>query len=346
MIPEKVFKDIALGVLIFALFILAIFIVKPLALAIISGILLAYIFFPIYKKVLRIIKNRSVSAFLICILLLLVILVPLVFIFSSLMGQAINGYLALQNIDLTPIIAKIIPPIFFSSEISKNILSSVNTFIPKAMSYFIGSFGDFILNLPTMLLQGFIVLFVLFFALKDGEAGIEYLRTLSPFSKETFDKFLKHFKDVTDSVLIGQVVVGILQGVLAGVGYFIFGVPYIIILSIMTAIAAIIPLIGSWIIWFPVVIYLFVTGHTGEGIGLLIYGTLVISLLDNILKPIIISRRTKVSSIVIVIGMVGGLFVFGLLGFILGPLILAYVLLVMEIYRKNSKQDSLIFKNS
>ncbi len=343
MLTEKNFKDIVTAVLIVGLFILAAMILKPVIFSIIFGILLAYIFYPIYKKTLPKVKNENLCASLMCILLLLIVLIPIILILTSLINQAVNAYIALQNIDLVTSLKQTMPSIF-SSEIPTSVANSLNSFMSKIISYFISKFSGFILNIPVIMLQFFVVIFVFFFGLRDGKKAVEYVKSLSPLSKETENRFFKQFKEITNSVLVGQIIIGILQGVIAGIGYFIFGVPYPLILTLLTMLVGIIPLIGPWLVWLPVNIYLFAIGRTGAGIGLLIYGLIVISWIDTIIRPLIVSRKTKVNSAIIIIGMIGGLFVFGILGLILGPLILSYVLLVIEIYRRNRSAESLIFK--
>tara|TARA_Y100000310_G_C20637826_1_gene792168 strand:- start:428 stop:1558 length:1131 start_codon:yes stop_codon:yes gene_type:complete len=341
MITEKNFKDIITAVLIVGLFILAVLIIKPVALSIIFGILLAYIFYPIYKWMVKKIKSENLSAFLVCMLLLLIILIPIALILSSLINQAVNVYLSLQNIDLASSLKQSLPSLF-SSEISSNFATTLNDFISKTISFFISKFSGFILNIPVIILQFFIVIFVFFFGLRDGQKAVEYVRGLSPFEKDIAERFFNQFKGITNSVLLGQVVVGIIQGVIAGIGYFIFGVPYALFLTLLTMLVGIIPLIGPWLVWVPVNIYLFLTGRTGAAFGLLIYGLIVISWLDTLIRPVIVSRKTEMNSAIVIIGMIGGLFVFGVLGLILGPLILGYVLLVIEIYKKSKK--SIFFK--
>jgi len=338
MLAEKNFRDIISAVIIIGLFILAALIIKPVVFSIIFGILLAYIFYPIYKFTLTKIKRENLSALLICILLLIIVLIPILLILNSLINQAINVYLNLQNTDLLIALKEIFP-----SEASTNLAASLNSFISKTISFFITKFSGFILDLPIIMLQIFVVIFVFFFSLRDGEKAVNYVKSLSPFTKETENKFFKQFKDITNSVLLGQVVIGVLQGVLAGIGYFIFGVPYALFLALLTMFVGIIPIIGPWLVWVPVDIYLFATGRTGAGIGLLIYGLIVISWLDTLIRPVIVSRKTEINPAIVIIGMIGGLFVFGVLGLILGPLILSYVLLITEMYRK-SKTESLIFK--
>jgi len=344
MFDKNNFRDMITLVLILGLFILAGIIIRPIIFAIILGVLLAYILYPFYNWVLKKLKNEFLSALLVCSILLVVIFGLTGLILSALVNQAINLYFTLQNINLSEVLIKILPH-FLSNELSSTIAGSLNTFISKALAYSLSKSGDFILNLPVILLKLFVAIFIFFFALKDGKKAIEYIKSLDLLEKENQEKFFVQFKNITYSVLVGQIVVGIIQGFIAGIGYFIFGVPNALLLTFFTMLVAIIPFIGAWLGWVPVVVYLFSLGRTGAAIGLLIYGLLIVSIIDNILRTVIISRKTKINSSIIIIGMIGGLFVFDIFGLIIGPLVLAYVLLVLEIYRKkNFKGDSIIFK--
>ncbi len=344
MITEKNFKDIVTIILIAGLIILVVLVLKPVIFPIIWGALLAYIFYPVYKWTLKIVKNENISAFLICLILLLIILIPTVLIISSLINQAINFYLLLQKTDFAKILGEILPSLSTSSTLSSTLSNSLNSFVPTIISYFISKVSSFVLNLPVILLKLFVAVFVFFFGLRDGKKGIEYIKSLSLLSKENQEKFLKQFKDITNSVLLGHGVVGVLQGLLAGVGYFVLGIPYALILTLLTILGSMIPLLGAWIVWIPVDIYLFITGKTGAGLALLIYGLFVVSIIDNILRPLIVSRKARINSAIVVIGMIGGIFVFGILGLILGPLILSYVILVIELYREKKAGESILFK--
>ncbi len=265
---------------------------------------------------------------------------------SSLLNQVIDLYLKLQKTDVIYIIQQTLPNFISSSEASTTIVSAINTSISNILASYLGKISTLILDVPIILLQLFVVIFIFFFALKDGERLIGYLEELSPLKKENHNKFFSHLKDITSSVLIGQVLVGILQGVIAGIGYFIFGVPNTLLLTILTIIIGIIPLIGPWLIWIPVDIYLFATGRNIAGIGLLIYGLILINWIDVLIRPLIVSKKTKINTAVVVIGMIGGLLAFGILGLILGPLVLAYILLVIEVYRKKTinPKDNLLFR--
>jgi len=346
MFDKITFKSTITIVLILGLFILAGIIIKPVIFAIISGILLAYLLHPLYRLILRKTKKEYLSAALVCLLLLIFIFGAVILILGSLINQAISFYFALQNNNLSEILVKNLPD-FLSNELSTTIAGSLNTFISKALAYGLSKSGDFILNIPVILLQLFVAIFIFFFALKDGKKAVEYIKSLDILEKENQEKFFIQFKNVTYAVLIGHIVVGVIQGLVAGFGFFIFKVPNALLLTFFTMLVAIIPFIGAWLGWIPVVIYLFLVGRTEAGLGLLIYGVLIVSLIDNILRTIIVSRRTKINSAIVVIGMIGGLFAFGILGLIIGPLVLAYVLLVIELYRKkNLKNGPIVFKEN
>ena len=338
------FKNLVSTILILSLIILAIFILKPIILSVVFGFLLAYIFYPLYKKVQKVVKNKNIAALIICVGLLILMLGGLALILGVLLRQIVNFYISLQKVDFVAIVKSNLPAFIASSEASTLITSSINTYLSNFIADFLKRIGDFILELPVILLQLFVVAFVFFYLLKDGDKAVDYFKSLSFFKKETEEKFLKQFKDVTYSVLVGQVIVGIIQGLVSGIGYFIFKVPNTLLLTFLTIIIGIIPLIGPWLVWVPVDIYLFSVGKTGAGLGLLIYGLIVISWIDALIRPLIVSKHAQINPVIAIIGMIGGLFTFGILGLIIGPLVLAYLLLILELYRKGGSKENILFK--
>ena len=183
-----------------------------------------------------------------------------------------------------------------------------------------------------MLLQLFVVFFTFYFVLRDKEQLISYIKSLMPFSRDVEKKIFEQTKGITISVLYGQVLIGMIQGVITGIGFFIFGVANWLFLTFLAIIAGIFPIVGTTIIWIPVAIYLIVTGKTLTALGVIIFGS-VAMFIDNILKPVFVAKRTSMPTSLILLGMIGGYFLFGVLGFILGPLILAYLIIILEIYR-------------
>jgi predicted PurR-regulated permease PerM len=345
MLNKENVKDLLIYILLLGLILLAILIIKPILGSIVYGILLAYIFYPVYKIILSKLKNENLSAFIVCLGILILIIGIIAIIISTLFKEIISLYLLVQETDLIAIIKETLPPFLASSEISSTLVSAINSSLSNLLSSYLGKMSHFLLNIPTIILQLFVVLLIFFFALKDGIKALEYIKSISPLKKETHEKFFKHLKNITQSVLLGQILSGVLQGIFAGIGYFIFGVPNALLLTVLTVVIGVIPIIGPWFVWVPVGIYLIATGRDVAGIGLLIYGLIIISWIDNFVRPIIVSKRTKINTAIVLIGMIGGLFAFGILGLIIGPLILAYILLAIELYRKNTlDKNNLIYE--
>lgn len=330
---EKEYSKRTTTVMIIALLlVLSFFILKPILLSIVIALILALFFYPIYIKINKLIKSKNISAFLICVLLAAIIIVPIWFLTPILINQAIQFYMAIQQIDFMTPLKKIFPSLFASETFSKQAGSAIYTFISKATSSIMDVFADFIRNFPKLCLQLTIVMFTFFFALRDQDKLLDYVKSLLPFSKDVEKKLFDSSREITFSVIYGQIILGIVQGLLCGVAFFIFKVPNPLFLTILACIAGIFPAIATAIIWIPTAIYLFVAGNIFPAFGIIIFG-LASGFVENFVKPIIISKRTKLHSAIVLVGMIGGLFFFGLIGLILGPLILAYLFIVLEIYR-------------
>jgi predicted PurR-regulated permease PerM len=336
-IKEKHFKTIAIMVVIGILLILSFLILRPILISSIFGLIFAFIFHPVYKKLYSFFKNKNLSAFIICLGVVIIIILPLWFLIPIMVKQVFEIYIYLQQTGFSEIIESMLPS-FSSQDFSKNIIIAINSFIGEIASSFLNRFTDVLLNSPVILLNISLIIFVFFFGLRDGEDLIDYLQKISPLSKESEKKIFKQFKDITHSVIFGQFIVGLIQGIITGIGFFIFGVPNAIVLTLIASLVGILPIIGPWLVWVPVDIWLFLNGRFYAGIGMLIYGILIISWVDNLIRPLIVSKKTKINPGIILVSMVGGLLTFGVLGLILGPLIISYLLLLLEFY-KNKKAN-------
>jgi len=334
MIDQSSFKKFSILVVLATLLILSALLLWPIATAIITGLILAYLCYPLYKKVFSLVKEKNISALIIVLLFILIIFVPLWFLFPIIIKQIFDLYLYIQKIDVS-IFLKLIFPNLVSTEIFQNLTTSLNHFISTIISKILSSASNVFLNLPNFLLKLSIVLFVFFFGMRDADLFENYIKSLSPFSKATENELAKKFRDITSSVIKGHILIGILQGILTGIGLFIVGMPNALLLTGVSIFAAIIPILGAWLVWIPASVYLILSGKTFLGIVLFLYGAIFISWIDNIIRPYIVAKKAKISSVIVLIGMIGGLIVFGVLGLIIGPLILAYLLLILDAYRKN-----------
>jgi len=339
---EEDFKKVMLAVLVVALIGLSFIIIRPILIAVLTGLILSYIFHPLYNRLHRHIRSPNFSASIVVFGILFLFLIPIIFLIPKVTNQVFDVYLNLQNMDFADVIQQSFPAFFNSFSNSADFLTLTGSVTTNIATWVLSGMQKLVFNIPSILLQIVVALFTFFFMLRDYDITTQYFLSISPFSKEAQNKFYEKFEQVTNSILYGQLIVGITQGIIAGLGYFIFGVPNALLLTILTMLVGVIPVIGPWLVWMPIDIYLFLSGNTTAAIGLLIYGFLIVNWIDSLIRPLIVSRITKMNSAIALIGMVGGLYVFGIIGLILGPLILAYLLLVVEFYKERKIKSILI----
>jgi len=319
------------------LIVLSFFLLRKILLSIIGGILLAFIFSPLYKLLCKRLKNKTLVALLICFIPVFLIVIPFWFLIPLLIEQSLKLYFAVQNLDFQSIIKEVFPPFFSSLSSVDDVSSILFSFTSKSLNKLMNFFTEMLFSFPTFLLHMIVVLFTFFFVLRDQEEILRFLRSISPFSERVNARLLECSKGIASAVLFGQVIVGSIQGLVIGLGFFLFKAPNALLFTILAILAGIFPVIGTMIVWLPVAIYLFVTkGITFQLIGILIFGVLS-SNIDNFLRPLFVSKRVKLHTGLVFAGMIGGLLTFGILGLVIGPLVLAYLVIFLEIYQKERK---------
>jgi|SRR3989344_427839 len=325
-------------IIIFGIFILTFLVLRQILIPIVFGLLFAYIFNPVFRAINSKVKGRGLSALILLLAIAFLVVTPLVYLLPVLVKQTFDTYVFLQNYDFLPIFKDV-----FGESISNSISANFDNLIGKAFSTFLDQFTQFLVNLPSFLLQFAVFLFTFFFAVKDSDKMKKYVSSLSPFSTSTNEKFQKEFRGITDAIIFGQVLIGLIQGLAVGAGLFFLGVPKALVLTFVAIIFSIIPVLGSWVVWLPTGLVLLARGETFSGTFMIIYGALFVSTVDNILRPYILSKKSTLPIALSVIGTIGGLYFFGLSGLVLGPLVLAYTIIIIEFYRQG-KLDELFKK--
>jgi predicted PurR-regulated permease PerM len=173
----------------------------------------------------------------------------------------------------------------------------------------------------------------LFFFLMDREKVMKELLSLSPFHDKVDRAIAVRLVETVRGVVFGSLIVATIQGILAMIGLTIFGVPGALIWGAAVIVAAQVPMVGTSVVMVPAIAYLFLTGNVGAGIGLSLWAGIAVGLIDNVLQPYIVGGRTRMHALLILIAMLGGVNAFGVIGFILGPTILAAVLVMVELYK-------------
>jgi predicted PurR-regulated permease PerM len=330
---KRLINNSLVGILIIIIFVLSYLVIRPILISITFGLIFAYVFHPVFKKINKSIKIKTLSASILMFLIAFLILAPIVYFTPSLIQQVFSIFGNIKGINFAELVATVFP-FLSSNDTVYSILLNVNNLPGKLVSGFMDGIFSMVVNLPNIMLQSFVFLFTFFFTVRDVDKLGEYFKGLSPFSKATEKRFMREFRGITNSVILGQVLIGVLQGMALGLGLLLLGIPNVLTLTIVTAIASIIPIIGAWIVWVPLCIYLMTIGDVTVGIILALYGGLFVSNIDNFIRPYLLSRSSQLPVVVSLIGTIGGLYFLGILGLVLGPLILAYALIIIDFYRE------------
>jgi len=329
------------------LFILLI-IVIVLALAIFYPFLTVFILAAAFSVVLNPIylwikkhtyKNKSWFASLITIIAFLIgLCVPLFLVGTAVFNQTQNAYYSIvANGGADKFIDKVD--------------SSINNFLPQGFSFdtrskiegLMQSFANNIASIFSSTLNTVVMFFIMilsmYYLLKDGGEWKKKLVSLLPLSDDNANAILKNLTASINRVLKGSFIIAIAQGILAFIGFSIFGVPNAAIWAVCVGLASFVPTLGTSIITVPAAIYLFVSGMHFQAIGLLCWAVLVVSTIDNLLSPYIISKDTDIPSLFILFSILGGIAILGPIGILIGPLVLSLLFSLVSIYKKEIKTN-------
>lgn len=340
----------------FIIFVLALFLffklIQPMITILLGSIFLAYISFPLYKRIIKKIPNKSISIILSLFIIIILILIPFAFLTFGIAQQGVYFYNSLSNniekgallgYSCTGADSKVCLLLNQAEKFSLEQLSKFG--FDKQILKFLPSLEEkithFILSIPIRIAGIFITLFITFFILKDWENMLNKIAKLFPMRTKTIKRLIREFEDITHTVVFAQLFVALVQGIIATIGFYVFGVPFPLILGVLTAFCALIPAIGTVIIWFPASLYLILMGyfshHHGilsKGIALFFYGLLIISTIDNILLAKIVHAKTKVNPIIVIIGVIGGASMFGIVGIFIGPILLPLLITYFQTFQE------------
>lgn len=335
--------------------ILVFFIFKPFLTAILAAAILAVIFRKPYKFLYGLTgKRKGVSSFLTCILIALAIVTPVVTVSTLLVNEANDIYKSvstegsayrshientfiyfgnlpfLQPFDVDKILSQ---ENFFNS--LKNLSQWLMVIAQKTYQSVIGTFFWI-----------FIMFFSLFYLLIDGREIINKIMHFSPLKDSQEELLLEKFISISRATLKGTLIIGIIQGILGGVTFAAVGVPSVIILTFAMIVLSIIPMLGAGLVWFPVGIGMMIAGNIWQGIVILAVGFGVISVIDNLLRPKLVGRDTQMHPLLIFFSTLGGIALFGIIGFVIGPVIMAFFMTLLDIYSVEFKRQLRVYNKT
>ncbi len=315
-------------------------IIRPFLTAVAWAMVLAIVFYPVYTFLCRYLKIKSAASLVTILLILIIILGPISYL-TSLFVHETETFLAGFNQSRLESMQKFYEglrasPLYQNISAYMGELPSETAILDAVRRSFrtlIENMSLQITNVMAILANIAFMFFTVFFFLKDGPGFLLKARDYMPFSESHKDRLATQVKEMIISTVYGGAAVAAIQGALGGFAFYVVGIKSPVMWGVAMAVMSFIPLLGTLTIWGPGSVYLLLNGNYAEGIGLFLFGALVISTVDNILRPLIIGSRTKMPTILIFFSVLGGINLFGMIGFIMGPLIMAVFISVFEIFR-------------
>jgi len=332
---------IAKHLLYFGMFLLAIvfgvLLMWPFVVVIILSAALAVVFYPLHSWFLRKISrgNGWVAALLTIIVFLILVCGPLVLIGKSVFQQAQSIYLSLSEQTT-------------SNYVIDRFNDTINRYFPwsnfqiedralgiaSAVTARLGDIVSFVLSTIFSLL---LVILAMFYFLKDGPRWRASIARNSPLSDESTHKILEKLSHAVTGVIKGYLLIAIIQGILLGFGLWFFGVPNPALWGLLAGIASLIPTVGTSLVSIPAIIFLFSTGDTGAAIGLTVWATFLVGMIDNLLSPIIVGRKIDIHPMFILFAVLGGIALMGPAGILIGPLVVSFIYALTSVYSSEMK---------
>jgi len=339
--PRHLGLILALAVAIYACYLL----VAPYLGSIVLGFIVSLLFLPIHVRIQKYMPaSHNMASVFSCLLLTVMVLIPLVLVTVAIMEQGIN-FMGNAYQWLTGGGAKT----FFSHPWIHSGFTLLNSWLPfdsikpddlvqraastaTALSRtLIGASTGLVGNLADTILNFSLMLFVLFFFLRDQDKIINNIRRIIPLTRSQEDLILNEVGMVAKSAVLGSFLTALAQGILGGIAMALAGFPGLFWGSIM-AFTSFIPFVGTAMIWLPASVYLFLTGDWQWGTFLVVWGVVVIGSIDNFLRPWLMQGNTGMSTLLLFFSLIGGLQLFGLIGLIYGPIVFAVTLVLFRLY--------------
>lgn len=309
--------------------------------------LLAIVFYPVHARLTHLLRGRnSLASFIFTTIVIGTVIVPTVLLSLLLASESVAVYQWSRDFlaaDKLPELmdrieswaptraVRVFMPILQSWNVD---IAGVAVAAANGVSSFLVSQAtDFAKNLATFIVNFFLTTFALFFFFRDGARMVAAIRDLVPMEPEHKDLILTRLYDTVAAVVQGTMVTSTAQGLLTGFGFFVLGVPFAVFLGCAAAFASLLPL-GTPLIWGPVAIYLAISGSMTRAIILLIWGIVVVGMVDNLLRPLLIGGRAEIPTLFLFFGMLGGLQAYGFLGIFLAPAVIAILVAFLKIYRE------------
>jgi predicted PurR-regulated permease PerM len=325
---------------------------RPMLAPVIWAMIIAHLFWPVHRRLLHRLSGRpNLEAVLITIVAVCVLILPVLALTTVVVNDAMDTYQSLESdikegratwltkVQSHPVVLWLLKGLQRQQPAPKKNLEGVLQDNAKEAGVFIATQASRVVgNALSFLLDLGICIFTIFFAFRNGRSWLDRARHLVPIRHEAQKIFLAQIDQTIKAVLYGSAVVAVLQGILGGIGFWIVGLPSVVLWATVMAFLSLIPFLGSFLVWIPAAAVLVVQGKLYYGIFLTVWGLVVIGLSDNLLRPFVIGTGgTRLSTFMIFISLLGGVQAFGTLGFILGPIVAVVAIVILDLYERSVK---------
>jgi len=322
-----------------------IYLLRPFFYPIFWAAIVAVIFFPIFKFINKQLKSSGASSIITIIIFIVFLLLPLTLFSILFINESVNLFNKLAQQDFLSGAKEVAvwvndTPLQPYVEIVQERWSGYAVNASEFIVVFVfNNIRNITQNSMSFIIMFFLMLYTLYYFLKDGEKMLKRVMHLSPLGDKYETLLYKKFTSTTKATLKGTLIIGGVQGFLGGITFWIAGIEGAFVWGIMMLIVSIIPAIGPFLIWFPATIILLAIGNIWQGITVLLIGSLIISTIDNLLRPPLVGKDAGLHPLIVLFSTLGGLLVFGISGFIIGPVIAALFLSIITIYNEYYRKE-------
>ncbi|MBN1275782.1 AI-2E family transporter [Candidatus Woesearchaeota archaeon] len=298
---------------------------------IILSIVIAYAAYPLYERILRWLKRPWLASAIMVFLAAVVLFLPSIFLMRELVSQASS---TISSIDME-VVTRVTDRASELLHVNLDVASIISTTTSRMKDFFLNESISVISGIADSVIGIIITFFVLFYLFRDGKHLYRAIYDLLPLNKKHKDVLFGEMQIVTNAVIYGQLIIALIQGLLGGLAFLIFGLENPVFWGFIIAIISFLPVIGTLVIFIPAGLLQLSHGNLVPGFGIIIFGVVLVMNVDSIVRPLIISEKSRLNAALILIGVIGGLKAFGFMGFVLGPLVLALLISLLQAYRKD-----------
>ncbi len=328
-------------VILLAAFVLVFFIFEPFLIALIMAAVFTVVLNPVYELIKSHMRRwPSIAALVTVLATFILVLVPLAAVGTQIGIEATSLYSSITEGDaqgrITTLVSqfelRLVSYLPGARGMAENLSTNISQYSESGLRWLLQNMGSAFSGIASFLISFFVFTIALYYLLRDGAALKDTLVELSPLRDSDDRSVVRRLETAVNSVIKGTVSVALLQGFLAAIGFWMFGVPNSALWGTIATISALIPGIGTALVFVPAIIYLAVTGNTGAALGLGIWGAIAVGGVDNVIRPYLIGSGTRLHPLPVLLSVLGGITFFGPVGIFLGPLSIALFFALLSLY--------------